>query len=117
VAKNVIGSSPFVVQTIDTDEPLVESQIKKALGTKRGVSLCVRAAKGPHKRGGYFFHIRRSTNNSVTILDFENRDVVELTFEELARFVNHASGREFDDDMFQLCQSVINYRQDQKDNE
>ncbi len=117
MAKNVIGSSPFVVQTIDTDGPLVESQITKALGTKRGMSLCVRTATGPHKRGGYFFHIRRSTSNCVTVLDFENTEVVELTFAELVRFVNHASGREFDEDMFQLCQTVINYRQDQKDDE
>jgi hypothetical protein len=112
MARNVIGNAPFEVSTIDTDSPINEQQVRNALGSKHGVSLCVRSASGPEKRGGYFFHIQVA-GADFNLLDFEGHKIDCLVAPRLIRFINHASGRLFDSEMLTYSQSVINFREDQ----
>lgn len=114
--RNVIGEAPFAVRTLDTDGPVTIDQITTAIRGQRGVSLCVRSANGPANRGGYFFHIKPSKGGYL-VCDFEKIPVDTFDGNTLARFVNHVSGRHFDNDMLLYCQSVVNFRQDQTDDE
>lgn len=110
--RNIIGASPYPVQVIDTDTPLDAVQLLSCLGDAPGVSLCVRSAQGPQRRGGYFFHFARA-GEQFLLSDFENNPVGPLEPTELVRFINHVSGRLFDPEMLHFCQSVVNFRQDQ----
>jgi len=109
--RNIIGSSPYPVQTIESDSPLTSAQINEAFKQSSGVSLCVRTEDGHNSRGGYFFHIEKN-ENSYRIIDFEKNEIAMLDINKLVRFVNHVSGRQFDEEMLVFCQSVVNFRQD-----
>ena len=110
--RNLIGNAPFAVKTLDTDTPIKREQIEALLSNSNAVSVCVRTVNGPAKRGGYFFHVERSSTKFF-IRDFEGVRIDELEGEKLVRFINHASGRLFDLEMLEYCQSVINFREDQ----
>lgn len=112
--RNIIGASPFPVQTIELDRPLTLDDILGKLRNAPGVSLCVRTASGHKNRGGYFFHIEKA-NSDYRILDFNKNVVATLTPQRLVRFVNHVSGRQFDTEMLLFCQSVVNFKQDQNE--
>ena len=114
MVRNLIGKSPFPVETLDSDELITLEQIKAALKKKQGVSLCVRSSKGPTNRGGYFFHIQ-PVDDRFLVFDFEHNPVAELTSTHLVKFVNHVCGRQFDPEVFTYCQSVVNLRQDRID--
>ena len=76
-----------------------------------GISLCVTADAGDTNRGGYFFHLRK-TAAGFEFAAFDRPGVLILgTGEECAAFMNHVSGRRYDEDMWRLCQSV-NLRRD-----
>ena len=71
-----------------------------------GISLCVTAGAGETNRGGYFFHIRQ-TANGFEFSTFDRPGVLTLgTGEECAAFMNHVSGRRYNEDMWRRCQSV-----------
>ena len=110
--RNIIGAPPFVVRTLDTDEPLTLAQLQNALGESPAVSLCVRSVSGPNNRGGYFFHFQRAATGFL-VCDFEKNAIGVLEPPDLVRFINHVSGRRFDPEMLSFCQSVVNFRQDQ----
>lgn len=110
--RNIIGEPPFDVLTIDSDVALNISDIEQAMEDRTGVSVCVRSATGHERRGGYFFHIERAEQD-YNVFDFEKNLVGTLNPTDLMRFINHVSGRLFDQDMLTYCQSVVNLRQDQ----
>ena len=114
--RNIIGKAPFRVRTIESDQALTLAQITSGLKKAPGISLCVRTVDGHEKRGGYFFHIENASA-SYRIFDFEKNEIATLTPAELVRFVNHVSGRQFDAGMLVFCQSVVNFRQDQIEND
>ena len=110
--RNVIGAPPFGMRTLDSDLPLSLHHLQDALGEQLGVSLCIRSANGPDNRGGYFFHFERARTKFL-VRDFEKNEIGFLEPDELVRFINHVSGRQFDADMLTYCQSEVNFRQDQ----
>jgi hypothetical protein len=110
--RNVIGNAPYPVRTIDSDNPITFAQLADIVGTAEGASICLRSATGHQNRGGYFFHFRPHEND-FKLLDFVGHEVVRLSPEHLAKFINHASGRVFDEEMLIFSQSVVNLRQDQ----
>ncbi len=114
--RNIIGKSPFPVKTIETDQPLALDDITSKLGKARGISLCVRTNSGHKNRGGYFFHIEK-TDDDFCIIDFEKNLIAKLTARQLVRFINHVSGRQFDTEMLTFCQNVVNFKQDQNEND
>lgn len=112
--RHTIGSAPFTVRLIDTDSPIDQELLTSALGHSAGVSLCIRSVEGHPDRGGYFFHVEQSEQEFI-VRDFERHEVKSFDLATLVRFINHVSGREFDHDMFLLCQAEINFKEDQID--
>jgi len=67
---------------------------------------------GVAKRGGYFFHIRK-TGNKYVFSTFDRSSV--LAYEsgsECARFINHVAGLAYDPQMWEVAQKV-NLRSDE----
>jgi hypothetical protein len=114
--RNVIGSSPFPLETLELDRPITLEDIRNKLGKRMGVSLCVRSLKGHENRGGYFFHIEKDKAN-YRILNFKKDVIGILSPEQLVRFVNHVSGRQFDEEMLLYCQAEVNFKQDQNEDD
>lgn len=112
--KNVLGETPFPLRVIDTDSPLSLEQILGLFHGENAATILVRSEHGPAKRGGYFFHTERS-ENLFQIFDFERNPIAKLSGDRLTRFINHASGRRFDDEMLLFCQSVVNFKLDETD--
>ena len=110
--KNIIGPSPYPIKVIDTDAPIRLEDLMKQMVDHVGITLCVRSACGHEQRGGYFFHFCKS-GDSFELLDFGGRKIDIVDADKLLRFINHASGRLFDAEMLEYCQTVINFRQDQ----
>lgn len=113
--KKALRGLPFPpLRKIATDAPITEKQLAELLvASPAGVSLCVRSATGHDNRGGYFFHFRSVPNQTaIEIVNFEGIYALKLDHSDLARFVNHCSGLGFDQGMFDLCQSVVNFRLD-----
>ena len=78
---------------------------------KSGISICIRSAAGHPKRGGYFFHVRQE-GNAFAVHDFLSVQVAIFNdINELLRFINHASGRQYDEDMWEQSQKM-NLRSD-----
>lgn len=100
---------------LDTSEPIkpdaLTDLLKHHLG---GASICVRSATGHQNRGGYFFHVRPHDESLVQwdIFNFEKIYVADLPLDKLTAFINHCAGLAFDEEAFQLCQAVINFRLD-----
>ena len=111
--RNTLGTTPFPLRLIDKDGLVADLEITGAVGNGSSATICLRAAAGPPKRGGYFFHVRRNANDdSFQLYDFEQNIVAVVSLPELCNFINHCSGRLFDQESFHLCQSVVNLRQD-----
>ena len=71
-----------------------------------GVSLCIVGSEGATNRGGYFFHLREEAKG-FAFSTFDRQNV--LTFgsgEECAAFMNHVSGRLYDENMWVRCQEA-----------
>ena len=115
MAENEIGPAPFPpVRLIDQDAPVTAAQLDEILQhAGAGVSLCVRYGKGHSNRGGYFFHARPSDDHrGWTLLDFERHAIAIVEADFLRRFINHCTGREFDNECFEFARNVVNLRSD-----
>ena len=100
---------------VDTDAPIQEESLAELFKRRpEGVSICVRSGSGHVNRGGYFFHLAQGADKPelVTIFNFEGIPVTALDLKRVTAFVNHCSGLSFDQEIFELCQSVINFRLD-----
>lgn len=108
--------APFPpVTTIDTDGLITATDAENLLSARPGgVSLCVRFADGPNNRGGYFFHFRPSdrTPGELLLCEMDGSYLVELALPALVAFINHCTGRQFDEESFDLCQLSLNFRTD-----
>ena len=115
MARSPLGAAPFRVVIYDTSSGMTVEQLQRIIdANESGVSLCVRSAQGPEKRGGYFFHFQRSTNaeGSYELRTFDRAVVDHISIEFLVRLINHTIGYQFDADIFNYCQNNINFRQD-----
>ena len=113
MAKNTIGSAPFSpVVILDKNGPLTALDLQGIIRKRvDGLSVCLRYENGPAKRGGYFFHIIPPAESSrfYTLIDFERKQLASFEFESLLRFVNHCTGRAFDQKSFDLCATELNF--------
>lgn len=114
--KNVIGDPPFPpVEVIDKNDLFTRADLDSILSKRpNGATICLRYEDGPHERGGYFFHFSPSKDvGKFTIYDFEKRPVKDFSPEALVAFINHCSGRQFDNPSFILCQTELNFLKDE----
>lgn len=71
-----------------------------------GFTIRVRTATGRPNRGGYLFHIRASDKRFL-ILDYRKRVMwTSPSRKQLLRFINHAAGRQFDEEMHLVCEEI-----------
>lgn len=99
--------------TIDTDLPICEEQVLSILEYRTGATLCVRSSQGHPKRGGYFFCISKNeTKHMINLETIEGIFIDTFSISELIKFINHASGRVFDEGMLSYCQQTVNFRVD-----
>lgn len=86
--------------TWDWLEPLVRDRLDA------GVSLCIVGGQGATNRGGYFFHLREDVEG-FAFSTFDRQSVLTFgTGEECAAFMNHVSGRLYDENMWARCQEA-----------
>ncbi len=113
MAPRTFGSLPHSLELVDSDDALSRSTALALVDRHGGsVSLCVRTASGHASRGGYFFHIAKAGDDSITFSDVTGASVITLKTETALRLINHASGRVFDAEMLRLCQTTINFKED-----
>lgn len=115
MAQNLIGALPFPPLVLfDEGRPFALNDLHGIITERTGgVSICIRYPEGPAKRGGYFFHFEPSESAGAFVLyDFEKRRVAKLTAESFVKFINHCTGRVFDEASFTLCQTVLNFLKD-----
>lgn len=113
--RNELKGLPFPpLRRLETDEPVTKAQLTQLLSkSPRGLSLCVRSRSGHENRGGYFFHLLPNRElTSCTLYDFEKTPVIDLKLSQAVALVNHCSGLLFSEECFDLCQKVVNFRQD-----
>lgn len=114
--KKPIGSPPFPpVFCFDEDREFTAADLVRILRQRPdGVSLCIRHPTGARERGGYFFHICRTSDGSQKYLlyDFERTPIWTFCSEDLVALINHCTGRKFDEEIFILCQTRLNFRSD-----
>ncbi|MDZ8184232.1 MAG: hypothetical protein RMX96_05130 [Nostoc sp. ChiSLP02] len=114
--KKKFADIPFPpVIIMDTDTPVSINQVSNILRERpKGASICIRSTQGHTNRGGYFFHILpiESDLSKCELYNFEKMLVATLPVEQIILFINHCSGLEFNDWVFQFCQSVVNFRLD-----
>jgi len=96
---------------IDTNTPITTGQISTLLNENEGITLCVRQETGHPNRGGHFFCIHLESGK-VILETIEQEYVDSFTIEDIVRFINHASGLQFDRNMQSYCQNSLNFRAD-----
>ena len=103
----------YPLVTIDTDLPICEEQVLNILESRTGATLCVRSSQGHPKRGGYFFCISKGESEHLIKLEtIEGVFIDTFSIPSLIKFINHASGRLFDEEMLSYCQQTVNFRAD-----
>ena len=86
--------------TWDWLEPLIRDRLEA------GVSLCIVGSEGATNRGGYFFHLREEAEG-ITFSTFDRPNVLSFeTVEDSVAFINHVSGKRYDENMWVICQAA-----------
>lgn len=114
--KKPLGQAPFPpVLCFDEDREFTVADLVRILRERPdGVSLCIRYPAGPPERGGYFFHFCRALGEGqeYRLCDFEKTQIGTFSPEDLVSLINHCSGRRFDEGIFLLFQTQLNFRSD-----
>lgn len=103
----------YSVMTINTDAPISREQLIGILDHQNGVTLCVRSQSGHENRGGYFFCISYNKDQEIILETMEQVYVDTFSVPDFIRFINHACGLQFDQEMRLYCQNSINFRNDE----
>ena len=118
--RNLIGALPFPPLVVfDEDRPFAIDDLQRIMNDRTdGVSICIRYPEGPAKRGGYFFHFKPTSDamDHYTMYDFEKRPVASFSPDSLVKFIDHCTGRRFDQESFDLCQTELNFLKDEEPN-
>lgn len=119
MAKKRFGRAPFRVCTLDSDGLITRGELVGLLDDNEGsVTLCLRSAAGHGRRGGYFFHLKRTANpEEIELYDFGRTLIGAYDLDTMVSFVNHASGRRFDEKMLAKCLTEINFRSEEEQDE
>lgn len=115
--RNTLGAPPFPpVITFDADRKFTLHDLRDLLGKRpNGVSVCIRHSEGPRCRGGYFFHFapKMKSPDEIELYDFEKILVWTFRPQGLVAFINHCTGRQFDEQSFVLSQTQLNFLSDE----
>jgi hypothetical protein len=118
--RNLIGMAPFPpVLLFDENRSFTLDDLHRITQRrKKGASICIRYPEGPDKRGGYFFHFapKAGAVDEFKVYDFEKRLVATFPAGSLIAFINHCTGRKFDEASFILCQTELNFLKDEEPN-
>jgi hypothetical protein len=93
---------------LDVAGELSWADIERVAGDRLadGVTVCVRPPGPNTRRGGHFFHIRRTADGFV-FRTFDRVDVLTLrTSDECAAFLNHVTGRRYSPEMWAVAQAA-----------
>ena len=115
--RNVIGNAPFppVLLFDENRDFTVDDLSRIARNRPQGASICIRYPEGPPNRGGYFFHFAPgATPDELNVYNFEKRLVATFRAGALVAFINHCTGRKFDEASFTLCQTELNFLKDEE---
>lgn len=119
--KKKLGRIPFPpLIKLDTNDPIKPETIIEILSSRlQGASICVRSTEGHSDRGGYFFHIcpKNPAIGEYDLFNFESIYVATLPLSKLTALINHCAGLAFDEEAFQFCQTVVNFRLDPESKE
>ena len=114
--RNALGHLPFPpLQLIDSLEAFDVAKLHELASARpNGTSLCLRYSTGEPNRGGYFFHFKpvSDCDCSFMLYDFEGKQIHAFSASALVAFVNHCTGKAFDEPSFALCQNYINFTRD-----
>lgn len=103
----------YPIKLLDTNSPISLEQLLNLFDELDAITLCVRTENGHQNRGGYYFCIRKSQDADEMLLEtIEGDAVTVLPQVQMLRFINHASGLAFDQEMLVYCQNSINFRVD-----
>lgn len=102
----------FPIVTIETDTLITAAQLNATFRDQEGVTLCVRSSIGHPRRGGYFFCVLKESETRYRLETVEGIYVESFELDTLIRFINHVSGRQFDESMLIFCQNSVNFRED-----
>lgn len=111
--------NPYEIILIDSDSLITIEDVENTLANRKSVTLCIRTKTGDPNRGGYFvsgiidnktFSLRNFDGKELT--SSSEREIALLSFDELVRFINHVSGRQYDEEMYELCSNHLNFRSD-----
>lgn len=116
--RNLIGNAPFPpVLLFDKNRDFTIDDLRRIKRERpSGVSICIRYPAGSEKRGGYFFHFAPNPQRSdeFNVYDFEKRMVKSFSSASLVAFINHCTGRKFDEPSLILCQTDLNFLKDEE---
>ncbi|GIW90591.1 MAG: hypothetical protein KatS3mg109_1023 [Pirellulaceae bacterium] len=99
---------------IQSDKPLTWHDLLPRICCRlgNGVSICLQTNAGHDNRGGYFFHFKK-TSDGFVFRTFDRPNVLTLSSEqEVVAFINHCSGRRYDQQMWEQAQ-LVNFRTDE----
>ena len=93
---------------IDNSGEITRREVEAALeGRDRGVTLSVRDREDAANRGGYLFSIRLTETGAVQLLTYTRKEAYTFAgLDGFVRFVNHASGRKYDPEMWAISQEI-----------
>ncbi len=110
---NLINQPKYSLMTIDTDKPIKQEKLIDILNRQNGVTLCVRSHSGHPNRGGHFFCISYNEKRNIVLETLEQVYVDTFSVPDCVRFINHACGLQYDQEMQLYCQNSINFRDDE----
>ena len=68
--------------------------------------MCLVDSDGVANRGGYFFHLREE-DEEIRFSTFNRKNILSFsTTEDCEAFINHVSGRKYDEYMWIKCQKA-----------
>lgn len=109
---NLARQPQYPIKTLDTDNVISSSQISALLSDCHQITLCVRSEYGHPNRGGYYFCISEKSTDAYDLETIEGVYVDTFSLDDLTTLINHASGKEFNQQMLDYCQNSINFRTD-----
>lgn len=72
-----------------------------------GVCIILKDENSTDQDGGFLFNVKQESDNVIDIFSIQKRKMVSLkTFQELAHFINHHSGRRFYKDQWLISQQL-----------
>lgn len=95
--------------SIEINDPISQELLISELEEiiDEGVSFIIRPEGATEFHGGYLFNVKRVDDSLFEIYAISKRKVTNIEgWANLVSFVNHTSGREYDDNMWNISQQM-----------